>query len=135
MPRLHSEAASDRPERHEKPKLPPIPEIVWQQHTENDSKQDNLNNNNKDSTLKANVASQTLPPKGTQSEDYMDTTEHPPGNQTGNDPVPFLDCPKNSSTNTKSTEQHVVTTHTGDATTPHLTTATPLIKEGLVRDE
>ena len=65
----------------------------------------------------------------------MDTTEHPPGNQTGNEPVTFLNCPKNSYTNTESTEQHVVTTHTGDATTPPLTTATPLIKEGLVRDE
>ena len=65
----------------------------------------------------------------------MDTTEHPPGNQTGNELVPFLDCPKNSSTNTQNTEQHVVTTPNGDTTTPPLTTATQLIEEGLVRDE
>ena len=68
-----------------KTKLPPIPEVVWQQHTENDTKQDNLNNINKDSTLKTNVASQTSPPKGTQSQNYVDTTEHHPKNQTGNE--------------------------------------------------
>ena len=54
--------------------------------------------------------------------------------ETGNEPVPFLDCSKNS-TNTQNTEQHVVTTPNGLTTTPPLTTATPLIEEGLVRDE
>ena len=65
----------------------------------------------------------------------MDTTEQSSENQTGNELVPFLDCSKNSSTNTQNTEQHVVTTRNGDTTTPLLTTATPLIEEGLVRDE
>ena len=65
----------------------------------------------------------------------MDATEQPSGNQAGNEPVPFLGCPKNSSTNTQNTEQHVVTTLKGDTTTPLLTTATPLIEEALVRDE
>ena len=55
--------------------------------------------------------------------------------KTENEPVPFLDCSKNSSTNTQNTEQHVVTTPNGLTTTPLLTTATPLIEEGLVRDE
>ena len=65
----------------------------------------------------------------------MVATEQSSGNQTGNEPVPFLDCSKNSSTNNQNTEQHVVTTLNGDTTTPPLTTATPLIEEGLVRDE
>ena len=65
----------------------------------------------------------------------MDTTEQSSGNQTGIELVPFLDCSKNSSTNTQNTEQHVVTTPNGDTTTPPLTTATPLIEEGLLRDE
>ena len=65
----------------------------------------------------------------------MVATEQPSGNQTGNEPVPFLDCSKNSSTNTQNTEQHVLTTFNGDTTTPPLTTATALIEEGLVRDE
>ena len=36
---------------------------------------------------------------------------------------------------TQNTKQHVVTTLNGDTTTLPLTTATPLIEEGLVRDE
>ena len=65
----------------------------------------------------------------------MDTTEQSSGNQTGNEPVPYLDCPRNSSTNTQNTEQHEATTSKGPTTTPPLTTATPLIEEGLVPDE
>ena len=64
----------------------------------------------------------------------MDTTEQSSG-KTGNEPVPLLDCSKNSSLNTQNTEQHIVTTPNGLTTTPLLTTATPLIEEGLVRDE
>ena len=85
--------------------------------------------------MKTNVASQTSPPKGTQPQNHVDTTERPSGNQTGNEPVLFLDCSKNYSTNTQNTEQHVVTTPNGDTRTSPLTTATPLIEEGLVRDE
>ena len=86
-------------------------------------------------TVKTDVASQTSPPKGTQPQIHVDTTEQSSGNQTGNELVPFLDCSKSSSTNTQTTKQHVVTTPNGDTTTPPLTTATPLIEEGLVRDE
>ena len=65
----------------------------------------------------------------------MDATEHPPGNQTGNEPVPLLDRSKNSPTDTQKTKQHLMTTLSGDTTTPPPTTATPLIEEGLVRAE
>ena len=65
----------------------------------------------------------------------MVATEQSSGNQTGNEPVSFIDCSKNSSTNTQKTEQHVVNTPNGDTTTPSLTTATTLTEEGLVRDE
>ena len=71
------------------------------------------------------------PPNGTQPQNHVDTTEQSSG-KTGKEPVPFLDCSKNSSTNTQNTEQHVVTTPNGLTTTPPLTTA---IEEGLVRDE
>ena len=80
------------------------------------------------------MASQTSTPKRNKSQNYVDTTEQPPGNQTGNEPVPFLDCSKNSSPNIQNVEQHVVTTPNGD-TTSLLTTATPLIEERLVQDE
>ena len=92
-------------------------------------------NTHNDSTLKTNVASQTSPPKGTQPQSHVVATEQPSGNQIGNELVPFLDCSKNSSTDIQNTEQQVVTTFNGDTTTPPLTTATPLIEEGLVRDE
>ena len=65
----------------------------------------------------------------------MDATEQSSENQTGNEPVTFLSCSKDSSTDTQNAEQHVVTTPEGDTTTSPLTTATPLIEEGLVRDE
>ena len=135
MPRLHSGAACDRPETNEISKLPPIPEVVWQQPTEIITDQDNLNFTNNDSTLKTNVANQTSPPKGNQTQTHVDATEQPSGNQTGNEPVSFLGCSKKSSTNTQNTEQHVVTNPNGDKTTPPLTTATPLIEERLVRNE
>ena len=81
------------------------------------------------------MAGQTSPPKGTQPQNHVDTTEQRSGNQTGNLPVPFLDCSKNSSNNTQNKEQHAVTTPNGLTTTPFLTTATPLIEEGQVRDK
>ena len=65
----------------------------------------------------------------------MIATEQPSRNQTGNEPVQFFDCSKNSCTNTQNSEQHVGTTLNGDKTTQPLTTATPVIEEGLVRDE
>ena len=86
-------------------------------------------------TLKTNVASQTSPPKKNQPQNHVEATEQPSGNKTGNEPVPFLDCSKNSPTNIQNTEQHAVTTPNGDTTTPPLTTSTPLIEKALVRDE
>ena len=101
-----------------------------------------LKNTNNDSTTdytqeasETTVASQTWPPKGNQLQNYVVATKHFPGNQTENEPVSFLTCSKNSSTDIQNTEQQVVTTLNGDTTTPPLTTAATLIGEGLVRDE
>ena len=65
----------------------------------------------------------------------MVTTEQSSGNQTGNEPLSFLSCSKDSSTDSQNAEQHITTTLNKEMTTPPLTTATPLIEEGLVRDE
>ena len=134
-PRLHSGFACDRPETNEIPKLPIIPEVVWQQRTETITDQANLNITFNDSTSKTTVASRTSSPKGTQPHNYVVTTEHRQGNRTGNEPVPFLNCSKNCSTDIQNSEQQVTTTLNGETTTPLLTTATPLLEEGLVRDE
>ena len=135
MSRLHSGAACDRPETNEISKLPPIPEVVWQQPTETGTNQDNLNNTTNDLTLNANLASRTSSPKGTEPQIHVVATEQSSGNQTGNEAVSFLHCSKNSSTNIQNTEQHVVTTPNGHTSTPPLSISTPLIEEGLLRDE
>ena len=85
--------------------------------------------------MKTNVPSQTFPLKGNQSQNLVDATEQPSGNQTGNEPVPFLGCSKNSSTNIQNTKQHAMATRNGDTTTPPVTTATPLVEAALVQDE
>ena len=85
--------------------------------------------------MKTNVASQTSPPKGTQSQNHMVATEQPSGNQTRNEPVPSLNCSKNCFADNQNSEQHITTTPHSETTSPPLTTATPLNEEGLVRDE
>ena len=75
MPLSHSRAARDRPETNEISKIPPIPEVVWQQPTEIITDQDNLNNTTNDSPLKTNVENQTSPPKGTQPQNHVVATE------------------------------------------------------------
>ena len=75
------------------------------------------------------------PPKGIQPQNHVVTTEQSSGNQTGNEPVSFLSCSKDSSTYSQNAEQHITTTPNKEMATPPLTTATPLIEEGLVRDE
>ena len=99
---------TDRRQKHQN--FHQFPRLSGKLATEDVTNQDNLNNTTNDSTMKTNVESQTSPTKGTQPQNHVDTTEQSSGNQTGNELVPFLDCPKNSSTNTQNTEQHVVTT-------------------------
>ena len=94
-----------------------------------------MSNITNDSTLKTNVATQTSTPKGIQPQNHVDTTGRSSGNQTGNEPVSFLSCSKESSTDSQNAEQHIMTTSNKEMTTPPLTTATPLIEEGLVKDE
>ena len=65
----------------------------------------------------------------------MDATEQSSGNKTGDEPVSFLSCSKDSSTNNQNTEQHTTTTPNKELTTLPLNTTTPLIEEALVRDE
>ena len=104
-PRLHSGAACDRPEKIEIPKLPPIPEVVSQQPLKTSTNQCDLNKTNTDSAIyctqkasKTTVARQTSPPNEVQPHYYVVQTEQPPGNQTGNAPVPFVNCSKNCPT-------------------------------------
>ena len=119
-----------------------MPEVVWQHPLELCRDQCNLNITNIDSTIyyiqeasKTTGASQTSLPTGTQPQNYLVATEHPPGIQRGNEPVPFLNCFKNRPTFIQNSEQPVTTTFTGDTATPPLTTTTPILEKGLMRVE
>ena len=87
MPRLHSGAATDRPETTHL-RLPPIPDVVWQQ-----SKETHVNNIHKTLTnesrsqmpeykQRSDVESQTSPMKETSSQVCVSITEPILGNQT-----------------------------------------------------
>ena len=65
----------------------------------------------------------------------MNATEPSSGNQTGNEPVSFLSCSEDSSTDNQNAEPHITTTCNKEMKTPPLHTTTPLIEEALVRDE
>ena len=123
-PRLHSGVACDKSEIIEIPL--PIPEVVWQQPTETITDQVNLNNTNNDSIIhytheKTTVASQASPPKGIQPQNYVVSTEQPPGKQTGNEPIPFLKCSKNCPIDIQNSGQQATTILSGDTTIPPLT--------------
>ena len=75
------------------------------------------------------------PTKGNQPQKNVDALEQSSGKQTENEPVPLFSCSKDSSIDTQNTEQQMVTTPKGDTTASPLTTVTPLIEEGLLRDQ
>ena len=89
MPRLHSGAATDRPEITHLT-LPPIPEVVWQepQETHVTTIHKILTNGTHKSTQmpecnqRSDVESQTSPMKETFSQVSVSSTEPLPGNQT-----------------------------------------------------
>ena len=141
-PRLHSRAACNRLESTKVAKIPPIHEVVWQQPPETSINQQSLNNIYNDSTIQCteetqltNVSSWTSPSKRIQPQNHVIATEKPPGNQTGNEPVPFFSCSNSCPTEIQESEEHKKTTFTGDTTNPPLTKTTPLIEERLVRDK
>ena len=86
--------------------------------------------NFKDNCSKSNVAT-----RGKSSIDYVVATEQSPGNQTRNESAPSLSCSNKYPTDILEPEQRTTTTISGLTTNPSLTITTPLIEEGLVRDE
>ena len=94
MPRLHSGAATDRPEITHWTLLP-IPEVVWQQsqdtHETNIHKtltnETHKNTHMPESKQKNDVESQTSPMKETSSQVSGSSTEPLLGDQTGNTSV------------------------------------------------
>ena len=101
MPRLHSGAANDRPETTQL-KLPPIPEVVWQQPQEthvpniyqNFNNETHKNTHMPESKHGSNVESQTSPIKETSPQVSVSRTEPLLGNQTRIALVPSLNVSK-----------------------------------------
>ena len=140
MPRLHSGAATDRPEATHST-LPPIPEVVWQQPQEthlNNIHNDLTNENQNDTHMpkqKNDVEAQTSPINKTSPQKSGSDTEALLDNQTRSIPV---QCPNDSNkqqTEIQRNEIGLRTYGSGDdnISPPEITTSQ--IQEQLVRDE
>ena len=101
MPLIHSGAVIDRPEITHL-KLPPIPEVVWQQPQETHvpniyqklTNETYKNTHTPESKQRTAVESQTLPIKDTSTQLPVSSTEPLLGNQTRSSLVPSLNDSK-----------------------------------------
>ena len=140
MPRLHSGAATDRPEVTYLT-LPPIPEVVWQQPQENqltnihNDLTNEIQNDTHTPTQKNDVEAQTSPIKQTSPQKSGSDTESPLESQTRSIPVQCLDDSNKQPNEIQRKEISLTTYDEGDdnISPPEITTSQ--IQEQLVRDE
>ena len=140
MPRLHSGAATDRPEVTHLT-LPPIPEVVWQQLQETHLTtihNDFTNETHKDTYMpkqKKDVEAQTSPIKETSSQVSGSDTESSLDNQTRSIPV---QCPNDSNKQQSEIQRNEIgsiTCGNGDDTISPPEITTSQIQEQIVRDD
>ena len=142
MPRLHSVAAIDRPETTQL-KLPPIPEVVWQQPQETHvpniyqtyNNETHKNTHMPESKQRSDVESQTLPIKGTSPQVSVFSTEPLLGNQTRSPLVPSLNDSKEPSSEIQRYETVMTTCDSGDSNISPPPITISQIEERLVRDD
>ena len=142
MPRLHSGAAIDRPETTQL-KLPPTPEVVWQQPQENHvsniyqtvTNETHKNTHILESKQRSDVESQTSPIKETSPQVSVSSTEPLLGNQTRSALVPSLNDSKKPSSEIQRYETDMTTCDTGDDNISPPAITISQIEEQLVRDE
>ena len=140
MPRLHSGAATDRPEVTHLT-LPPIPEVVWQQPQENhvtNIHNDLTNETQNDThtpTQKNDVEAQTSPIMETSPQKSGSDTESPLESQTRRIPVQCLDDSNKQQNEIQQNQAGLTAYDNGDDNIlpPEITTSH--IREQLVRDE
>ena len=137
MPRLHSGAAIDRPETTQL-KLPPIPEVVWQQPQETHvpfKNETHKNTHMPESKQRSDVESQTSPIKETLPQVSVCSTEPLLGNQTRSPLVLSLNDSKKPSSEIQRYETDMTTCDSGDSniSPPRITISQ--IEERLVRDD
>ena len=142
MPRLHSGAAIDRPETTHV-KLPPIPEVVWQQPQETHVSNiyqtviiDNHENTHMpESKQGSDIESQTSPIKETSPQVSVSSTEPLLGNQTRSPLVLTLNDSKKPSSENQRYEADITTCDNGDSNISPPPITTSQIEERLVRDD
>ena len=142
MPHLLSGAAIDRPETTQL-KLPPVPEVVWQQPQETHVPNiyQTLNNETHKNTQmpepkhRSNVESQTSPIKETSYQVSVSRTEPLLGNQTRSALVPSLNDSKKPGSKIRTNDIDMMTWDSGkDNISPPAITISQ-IEEQLVRDD
>ena len=142
MPRIHSGAAIDRPETTHL-KLPPIPEVVWQQpqetHVPNNDKtltnETHQNTQMPESKHRSDVESQTSPMKETSPQVSVSVPEPLLGNQTRSALVPSLNDSKKPSLEIQENEINMTTSDNGDDNISRPVMANSQIEGRLLRDE
>ena len=139
MPRLHSGAAIDRPEL----KLPPIPEVVWQQPQETYvpniyqtfNKETHKNTHMPESKHRSDVESQTSPIKETSSQVSVSRAEPLLGNQTRSALVPSLNDSKKPGSEIQRNDIDMMTWDSGDNNISPPAITISQIEKRLVRDD
>ena len=142
MPRLHSGAAYDRPETTQL-KLPPIPEVVWQQPQETHvpniyqtcNNETQKNTHMPESKQNSEVESQTSPIEKTSPQVSVSNTEPLLGNQTRSPLVPSLNDSKKPSSEFQRYETDMTTCDSGDSNISPPPMTISQIEERLVRDD
>ena len=142
MPRLHSGAAIDRPETAQL-KLPPIPEVVWQQpqetHVPNIYQtfitENHKNTHMPESKHRGNVESQTSPTKETLYQVSVSRTEQLLGNQTRSALVPSLNDSEKPGSKSQRNDIYMMTWNCGDDNISPPAITISQIEERLVRDD
>ena len=142
MPRLHSGAAIDRPETTQL-KLPPIPEVVWQQPQETHvpniyqtvTYETHKNTQMPESKQSSEVESQTSPIKETSSTVSVSNTEPLLGNQTRSPLVLSLNDSKKPSSEIQRYQTDMTICDSGDSNLAPPPITISQIEERLVRDD
>ena len=142
MPLIHSGAVIDRPEITHL-KLPPIPEVVWQQPQETHvpniyqklTNETYKNTHTPESKQRTAVESQTLPIKDTSTQLPVSSTEPLLGNQTRSSLVPSLNDSKKPNSEIQRNEIDMTTYDNGDDNISPPVITISQIEERLVRDK
>ena len=140
MPRLHSGAATDRPEVTHLT-LPPIPEVVWQQpqetHVTNIHKtltnETHKSTQTPESKQRSNVESKTSPLKKTSSRVSVSSTEPLSGNETRSTLVQSLTDSNKPQSEIQQHERNIIAKFNGDDNISPQKITTSQIEKQLVR--